>query len=99
MKDIFQDNKTMEIVTIAASASFLGMVGWIGHVLAVMKDLDYKRFVGGILFAGFTSSISCLLMLATDTNPLFAAPLSAMVGASGEYGFNFMLERWLSKRK
>jgi hypothetical protein len=92
------DDKIMEIMAVAGSAAFMGMVGWVSHALAIMKEVDYRRLVGGMLFAAFTSSVSCMLMMATDMNVLYAAPLGAMIGASGEYGFNFMLERWLKKQ-
>jgi hypothetical protein len=93
------NDRTAEIVAVSACAGFLGMVGFAAHVIGyVVKEIDWRRLVGGMLFAGFTSAVSCMLLLATDMNPLYAAGISSILGASGEYGFNFLMETYIKRR-
>ena len=98
MADVSAD-RVSEMMAVCGASAFLGTIGFLSHTLAIAKELDYRRLVGGMLMAGFTSSISVLLMMASDMNPMVAAPLAAMLGASGEYGFNFVLERYLKNKE
>ena len=86
--------RVYEAATIALPASVLAGIGFLSHALmSPQKNPNAVQIIGGTLFAGFVAWAGCMLLMSMGMSGNMAAPVSAILGASGQRGFDYFLSK------
>lgn len=86
--------RLIEAAVIALPTAVLAAIGWLAHTLVTLRKIpNYPILVGGVLLSGFVAYAGCVLLIALGLDPLLAAPIASIVGASGKEGFAYFLAK------
>jgi uncharacterized membrane protein YeaQ/YmgE (transglycosylase-associated protein family) len=84
----------LALLLVSIPVSVFAGLGWVAHKLVTEKGPLGKLFLlGGFGLAFFVSWVVTTWLLSTGMAPEAAAPVGAVLGASGEIGFRAALNR------
>lgn len=86
-----QDSELTKFLLGTLPIGVLGMIGWVAHNLSREEPIQFRRFVGGALLAGFTAWISTSILMSMNFPGPMAACFGAFLGASGFEGFQWFV--------
>lgn len=77
----------------------MSILGYVAHALSVDDPkINTSRFIGGVMLSAFVGwcTVQCLLFTGIDAN--LAAPLASVIGASGNKGFEWLID-WVNRKQ
>jgi hypothetical protein len=76
------------------SVGAMSILGYVAHTLSADDPkVNTKRFVGGILLSAFVGWASVQFLTFTGMDANLAAPIASVMGASGNKGFEWLIDR------
>ena len=77
----------------------MSILGYVAHTLSADDPkINTKRFVGGIMLSGFVGWAAAQVLTFTGMDVNLAAPLASVIGASGNKGFEWLID-WVNRRQ
>ncbi len=93
------DDRLLHILMIAIPTGMMGAMFWLGHLWATAKQRpDLYQTIGGLMLAGFVAWTGCMLLMASGLPAELASPIAAIIGASGERGYEYFFNRATEKQ-
>lgn len=81
--------------------SVMSSLGWLATQWDREENITYKRYAGGSLLAAFVGAAAALFLDSLGVPIGFTISISAVIGASGRDGFDFLFglfkERFIKK--
>lgn len=77
----------------------MSILGYVAHTLSVNDPaMNKTRLTGGILLSGFVGWTASQILLFTGIEVNLVVPLASVIGASGNKGFEWLLD-WANRRR
>lgn len=86
--------RIVDAVASAVPSACFAALGWIAHHLALGKArMSWRKFLGGVMLAGFTGGATCALLLQSGIHPELAAIIASVIGSNGSRGYEWLVQR------